>query len=228
MTMELQFVASKPNIQSARPFASPAEQPDITPPTPPNRSGASRLRYTLIIAVALEFLFLATSSMGPLIVFLAIWVSLGIALNADAFTRWTVGLVFAAILVTVGTAIAVLRTGHVPLSVAKWEQGAPQLSLVSSTGYESKSGSYRVVEGQVKNLSWKPLKDVVVRSTWLDETGKFVASKGALIEHNPILPGQTSAFRTMAIADPAMSLYHVEFESVGGGPLDVEDDRAAE
>jgi hypothetical protein len=71
------------------------------------------------------------------------------------------------------------------------------LALTSSKGYES-AGSYHIIEGQVKNVSSQPLKNVTAVGIWLDKDGEFIKSDDAIIEYNPILPGQTSPFKTMS------------------------------
>ena len=100
-----------------------------------------------------------------------------------------------------------------------------QLTLISSKGYESDGGGYHIVEGQVKNISNQSLKNVKVVATWLDKNGGFIKSDDAIVEYNPILPGQTSPFKTMSSTNPAMSKYTVEFKTLFGGTLRFDDQR---
>jgi len=100
-----------------------------------------------------------------------------------------------------------------------------QLALISSKGYESDGGGYHIVEGQVKNISNEPLQNVTAVATWFDKDGGFIKSDNAIVEYNPILPGQTSPFKTMSSTNPAMSKYAVEFKTLFGGTLSLDDQR---
>jgi hypothetical protein len=77
----------------------------------------------------------------------------------------------------------------------------------------------------VKNISDEPIKNVVAVGIWLDKKGEFIKSDDALIDYNPILPGQTSPFKTISSGNPAMEKYRVEFKTMFGGTLRVDDQR---
>ena len=81
------------------------------------------------------------------------------------------------------------------------------------------------MEGQLNNITAAPIKNVTAVATWYSRDGTFVKSDDALIDYNPILPGQTSPFKTMSSTNPAMSKYTVEFKTLFGGTLIVRDDR---
>jgi hypothetical protein len=97
-----------------------------------------------------------------------------------------------------------------------------ELAVVSSRGYEEHG--YYTVTGQVKNVSNAPLKNVAAVAMWFDKSGEFIKSDDALIDYNPILPGQTSPFKTMSTGNPAMSRFRVEFKTLFGGTLATRDD----
>lgn len=99
------------------------------------------------------------------------------------------------------------------------------LALVSARGYESESGNYWYVEGQVQNISETPLKNVEAVSTWFTKDGTFIKSDSAIIEYNPLMPGQTSPFKTITRGNPQMSKYSVDFKQLMGGTLRTRDDR---
>ena len=101
----------------------------------------------------------------------------------------------------------------------------PQLALISSRGYEAEYGGYHYVEGQVENISSVALKNVTAVATWYDKDGDFIKSDDALIDFNPILPGQISPFKTISTGNPAMSRYTVEFKELLGGAISTEDRR---
>jgi hypothetical protein len=103
----------------------------------------------------------------------------------------------------------------------------PQLALISSRGYQTESGGYYIVEGQVQNISGNNLKDIEAVASWYAADGTFITSDSAIIEYNPLLPGQTSPFRTMSTANPAMAKYTVEFKSLFGPTIGTVDRRKA-
>ena len=101
--------------------------------------------------------------------------------------------------------------------VAPPAASAPQLAVRSfswSTDY-----GYATAEGQVKNISGGSLSNVEAVVTFYDARGGFVTSADALIDYNPILPGQTSPFKVMATENPAMRTARVEFKELMGGTI---------
>lgn len=99
------------------------------------------------------------------------------------------------------------------------------LALLSTRGYASESGGYMYVEGQVKNLTDRPLRNVQVVATWYGSDDTFITSDTGLVEFNPLLPGQTSPFKTMTRRNPSMSRFSVSFKQLLGGELGTRDDR---
>jgi len=104
-------------------------------------------------------------------------------------------------------------------------QQEPPLALVAARGYESDSGGYWYVEGQVRNISNESLSRVTAVSTWFTKDDQFITTDQALIDFDPILAGQTSPFKTITRGNPAMSKYKVEFKELLGGSIAVRDDR---
>ena len=47
----------------------------------------------------------------------------------------------------------------------------------------------------------------------------FVASDSALIEYEPLLPGQTSPFRVLTRYNPAIANCDIGFKSIGGAAI---------
>lgn len=92
-----------------------------------------------------------------------------------------------------------------------------QLEIISS-GWSVDHG-YAQYEGQVKNISNLKLKNVQAIVTWYDKNGGMITSSSALIEYNPILPGQTSPFKVMKTANPAMQKAGVDFSHLLGGTI---------
>jgi hypothetical protein len=83
-----------------------------------------------------------------------------------------------------------------------------------------------MVEGQVQNISNSPMKNVEAVANWYSNDGTFVSSDDALIQYDPILPGQTSPFRVMTRANPEMKKFTVDFKRFAGGTIDTIDRRA--
>jgi len=79
--------------------------------------------------------------------------------------------------------------------------------------------SYFHIVGEVKNISDKPLEDVMAVGTAYTENGEFVKSDDALIDYNPILPGQTSPFEILVTDNPAIKRCKVSFKEFWGGSI---------
>lgn len=183
----------------------------------------------------------AASAVGIVI----LWCGLAFTLTGSAVARWGGGLIVALILGAVGMSIgrpsaasrvaptasdatsAPAPTVVVPPPSRPEPPKAPPkvLALVSSQGYESESGSYHIVEGEVQNISDQPLRNVAVVATWYDKDGTFIKSNNALIEYNPLLPGQTSPFKAMSSSNPAMERYAIGFKTLFGSAFAFEDQR---
>lgn len=93
----------------------------------------------------------------------------------------------------------------------------PPLELISWR-CESEHG-YMYVRGQVKNVSSHSLKNVMAVGTFKTKSGQFIKSSDALIEYNPILPGQTSPFETGATRNPAFAQCNIDFKELMGGTI---------
>jgi len=82
-----------------------------------------------------------------------------------------------------------------------------------------KEYGYAIAEGMVKNISSKPLDDVVAILNIYDKQNNFIKSDHALIDYRPILPGQSSPFKVMASYNPAMDTAFIDFKTFSGGTL---------
>jgi len=111
---------------------------------------------------------------------------------------------------------------------AKWNQyikekqkkeykASCQLEIINTRW--SEEHGYATYEGQVKNISNSKLKNVQAVATWYDRNDNMITSSSALIEYNPILPGQTSPFKVMKTYNPAMKKAGVEFSHLMGGTI---------
>lgn len=104
-------------------------------------------------------------------------------------------------------------------------EGGERLELLSSTGGLAGGGGYMVVEGEVKNISSESLRNVAVLVSWYTQDGTHVTSDDTLIEYNPILPGQTSPYKSMVSANPAAKTFKVSFKHLVGGAITTLDSR---
>lgn len=101
------------------------------------------------------------------------------------------------------------------------ESGAPQgkekLELIS---YKCSSEyGYFKVTGQVKNISDKPMENVVAVGSHYTADGTFVKADEAIIKYNPILAGQTSPFETISTGNPEIEKCQIEFKEFFGGTI---------
>lgn len=74
-------------------------------------------------------------------------------------------------------------------------------------------------EGQVKNVSGRRLENVAVAVTWKTSSGEFITSDSALIDYNPIMPGQVSTFSVITTKNPAMSKASIDFKYLFGASI---------
>lgn len=93
----------------------------------------------------------------------------------------------------------------------------PKLLLLNWTWTE-RSG-YAIVEGEVQNLSSENLHDVVVLVKFYTTEEMFITSDDALIDYNPILPGQSSPFKVIVSYNPAMKTASISFKEFMGGTI---------
>ncbi len=85
----------------------------------------------------------------------------------------------------------------------------------------SRTGSNQFVEarGQVTNISSGRLENVMAVVTYYTADDEFITTADALIDFNPILPGQTSPWSTIVTSNPAMTKASVEFKELFGAKI---------
>ena len=82
-----------------------------------------------------------------------------------------------------------------------------------------KEYSYVFVRGEVKNISSQPLKNVTAVGEFRTKSGELVKSESALLDYNPILPGQTSPFKAGGTDNPQINGCNVSFKYLLGGTV---------
>lgn len=95
----------------------------------------------------------------------------------------------------------------------------PKLELLTWKWGHTESESYIEVNGEVKNISGESLSNVQAIASFYTKDDIFIKSSEALIEYNPILPGQTSPFKLIETANPAMHSAKIEFKYLFGGVI---------
>jgi hypothetical protein len=100
-----------------------------------------------------------------------------------------------------------------------------QLALISSSCTSRSDIGFNECEGFVQNISKVSLENVEVVIEWIDAAGVPQASDEALIDYNPILPGQQSPWSTIGTYNPALTQYRVRFKELLGGTILTRDDR---
>jgi hypothetical protein len=161
-----------------------------------------------------------------------------VRLSDNAVMRWgggivvaTIGGIFASMIATsnpqtaprpqltsTSSRLAPTQTPPTPASTE------PELAIVTSRGYESEFGGYHYVEGQVRNLTSSPIENFTAVATWFTKDGTFITTDEGLIDFNPLMPGQTSSFKTITRGNPQMLRFSVTFKRLFGGQLRVRND----
>ena len=110
--------------------------------------------------------------------------------------------------------------GRAPSSAARSTLTTPPtpsgpLLVLRSWSWSTEYG-YATASGEVKNISGAPLSNVEAIVSFYDRNGTFITSDDALIDYNPVMPGQTSPFKVMATENPAMKTARIEFKELMG------------
>ncbi|MCH7656629.1 MAG: hypothetical protein IIC95_11720 [Chloroflexi bacterium] len=115
-----------------------------------------------------------------------------------------------------------------PLPAApEWQTPTPSptpdhaLELESFRCYKETFGDFgfAYVEGRVTNISGRTLENVTAVAQWFTPAEEFITSDTALIQFNPLLPGQTSPFKTITTLNPAMESCSISFQTLFGAGL---------
>ncbi len=93
----------------------------------------------------------------------------------------------------------------------------PKLDEVSQNFYVE-NGFYNV-EGEVKNISPDRLANVEAVVTFYDRGHNVIKTADALIEYNPVLPGQRSPFHVVATGNPAIKTETLTFAFLNGAEI---------
>lgn len=78
---------------------------------------------------------------------------------------------------------------------------------------------HTIAEGRVKNHTGLRLENIVALVEYNDGNGELITSDSALIEYNPLMPGQTSPFKVITRYNPQMRTAGIRFRMLGGGEM---------
>lgn len=96
----------------------------------------------------------------------------------------------------------------------------PQLDAVSWHWGQDGDTDYVLAEGEVKNLTNEPMKNVEAIVTFRTASGEFISSETAFTQFNPIMPGQTSPWKVICPYNPEMQKAGLEFKDFMGQTFD--------
>ena len=76
-----------------------------------------------------------------------------------------------------------------------------------------------IANGEVGNMGLNPLKDVEVITSYYDKNHNFIKYATALIEYNPIMPGQDSPYQTITSDNPRIVSDTTTFKFLMGAEI---------
>lgn len=82
-----------------------------------------------------------------------------------------------------------------------------------------KEYGFMTVSGTVTNRTSAPIDSLMVVGLFGKSDGTFVKSASAMVDYQPLLPGQTSPFKAMTTENPAISKCGVSFKTMFGGEV---------
>jgi len=99
-----------------------------------------------------------------------------------------------------------------PASPAK-----PPLELLSFNCVQDNGFAY--VTGEVKNVSGEALENVQSVGEFRTSGSELVKTADALVEYNPIMPGQTSPYKVITTDNPQIKGCSISFKYLMGGKI---------
>lgn len=112
---------------------------------------------------------------------------------------------------------AAARPEATDLRELRAELDAVELVLLSWTWRDAHG--LAIAEGEVRNVSDRPVDDAEAVISFRSDAGAVVTSISAMVERNPIPPGQTSPFRIDAVWDPSRSTAGIDFRASPDGTI---------
>ncbi len=88
--------------------------------------------------------------------------------------------------------------------------------LAKDSEHFSKESDFDVVTGEITNVGQEKIANLEATTTFYDNNGSVVKTADAMVDFNPLMPGQTSPYKTMEIDNPLIKTEKTEFHSMGG------------
>lgn len=79
--------------------------------------------------------------------------------------------------------------------------------------------NYTYVRGEVKNLTDQKIEHVLAVATYKNKAGELVKSDDALLDFDPLMPGQTSPFKVITRNNPEITNCELSFATMRGRQL---------
>ena len=98
------------------------------------------------------------------------------------------------------------------------------LALISGVCTSDASIGYITCEGFVQNISGRTIDNVMALITFKDANDTPISSDDALIDYDPLLPGQQSPWKVIARYNPAFANYAIGFKLLFGEALRTRND----
>jgi hypothetical protein len=107
--------------------------------------------------------------------------------------------------------------GHSSSSAATIASEDPPLKLLGHGC--RREWNYQICEGEVRNQTDQKLENVMAEVRFTGKTGTFIKSADAMIDYQPLMPGQTSAFKVVTTTNPEIWHFSIRFREMFGGEL---------
>lgn len=83
----------------------------------------------------------------------------------------------------------------------------------------TQSYGFVTVSGEVRNETNAPISNLMVVSLHYSSDQQLIRSDSGMVDYNPIMPGQTSPFKTMGTLNPMMRTCRIGFKQMFGGAV---------
>ena len=122
--------------------------------------------------------------------------------------------------IVVGAVLGGKKGGPTPVAAAATAPTAPAAPELHLIDYKCTfEHGYTTTQGTVRNVSNKPIDQLMVVGVHFSSSNEFIKSDNAMVEYQPLMPGQTSPFKTMSSYNPMMSKCNVGFKRMFGGEI---------
>lgn len=78
---------------------------------------------------------------------------------------------------------------------------------------------YHQIDGEIQNISDRPIDQVTIYATFKGNNDEVIKTASALIDYQPIMPGQTSPFKVLTTANPLVRRCFISVGTLFGGSL---------